>query len=169
MQKFRIRKKTKDLANNKTIWWFVVHGDEKELCVLDGEWDKVHLQTSWRLEKCFAPLTTLTQDATNSNNCQSNQGSDPNPPPPPLQIHNPMLQKLLHPPPYQESLAKMPALEQHLLQTKEVSQQHSYLHQQIPASHPLTIQTTAMLVLQMKHHIHDYPPLVTPLSPPSCT
>ena len=62
----RIRKKTKDLTNNKTIWWFVLHGDEKDLCILDEEWNKVHLQTSWRLENCFAPLNTDSEYATNS-------------------------------------------------------------------------------------------------------
>lgn len=51
----RIRKKTRELAENKTIWWFVIHGDEQDLCKLDEEWDKVHLQTNWRLENCFAP------------------------------------------------------------------------------------------------------------------
>ena len=37
----KIRKKTKDLPNNKTIWWFVLHGDEKDLCrTLDEDWSK---------------------------------------------------------------------------------------------------------------------------------
>ena len=79
--KLRARKKTKDLANNKTIWWFVLHGDEKDLCTLDEEWDKVHLQTSWRLESCFAPLTT--GDTASPNNSPANPAEhDPNHPSP---------------------------------------------------------------------------------------
>lgn len=71
----KIRKKTKDLPNNKTIWWFVLHGDEKELCMLDKDWSKVHLQTSWRLESCYAPLTTDSENAASSSNSPAN----PNP------------------------------------------------------------------------------------------
>ena len=78
--KFRIKKKTKELTSNKTIWWFVVHGDEKELCALDGEWNKVQLQTSWRLENCFAPLST--QESSNPSSSGSNQDSDPSRPSP---------------------------------------------------------------------------------------
>lgn len=67
--KLRIKKKTKEVANNKTIWWFVIHGDEKDLCILNEEWSKVNLQTSWRLESCFAPLSNnseTTRDPSNS-------------------------------------------------------------------------------------------------------
>ena len=37
--------------------------------MLDEDWHKVHLQTSWRLESCFAPL------ATDSGNTTSNPAS----------------------------------------------------------------------------------------------
>lgn len=70
--KLRIRKKTKDLANNKTIWWFVIHGDEKDLCTLDEDWHKVHLQTSWRLESCFAPIATDSGNTRSSSNTPAN-------------------------------------------------------------------------------------------------
>ena len=68
----RIRKKTRELAENKTIWWFVIHGDEQDLCTLDDDWDKVHLQTNWRLENCFAP--------SNNSPDPKNFVSDPNSP-----------------------------------------------------------------------------------------
>ena len=40
----RIKRKTKQLANNKTIWWFVVHGTERDLVVLEQGWKKVQIQ-----------------------------------------------------------------------------------------------------------------------------
>ena len=49
----RIKRKTKQLANNKTIWWFVVHGTERDLVLLEQGWEKVKTQTSWTLEHCL--------------------------------------------------------------------------------------------------------------------
>ena len=71
----KIRKKTKDPPNNKTIWWFVLPGDEKDLCTLDEDWSKVHLQTGWRLESCYTPLTTDLENIASS----SNSSANPNP------------------------------------------------------------------------------------------
>ena len=70
-----LRKKTKDFPNNETIWWFVLHGDEKDLCTLDEDWSKVHLQTGWRLESCYTPLTTNLENIESS----SNSSANPNP------------------------------------------------------------------------------------------
>ena len=33
-----------------------MRGPEEDLCELDREWDRVHIQTSWKLEACFKPV-----------------------------------------------------------------------------------------------------------------
>ena len=76
-----IKRKTKDLANSKTIWWFVIHGDEQDLCTLDGDWDKVHLQTNWRLEHCYAPSKS-TNDNQNAGPIPSSSACNQLPLPP---------------------------------------------------------------------------------------
>ena len=45
----QIRRKTRVLANNKTVWWFIVKGSENDLTILEQEWDKVQNQTLWTL------------------------------------------------------------------------------------------------------------------------
>ena len=61
-----IRRKTK-LLGSKSIWWFVIHGStESNLIVLEKEWEKVEIQTSWTLEPCLMagppPDTSLSQN-----------------------------------------------------------------------------------------------------------
>ena len=34
-------------------WWFVVRGDEEVLTKLEGEWDRVSLQTNWKLQPSY--------------------------------------------------------------------------------------------------------------------
>ena len=62
----RIRCKTK-LLGSKSIWWFVIHGSEPNLTVLE-EWEKVEIQTSWTLEPCLMagppPDTSLSQNSS---------------------------------------------------------------------------------------------------------
>ena len=60
-----IKRKTKQLSNNKTLWWFVLHGSESDLCILDNEWGKVHDQTHWKLQACFMPSPSDTSTHTN--------------------------------------------------------------------------------------------------------
>lgn len=45
---------------NKIRWWFIVHGPEQILAMLDEQWPVVHMQTAWRLEPCFAPNEALS-------------------------------------------------------------------------------------------------------------
>ena len=40
----RVKRKTKRLAN-KTVWWFVVHGSENDLTLLEQSWGKIQSQT----------------------------------------------------------------------------------------------------------------------------
>ena len=49
----RIRRKMKMLSNNKAVWWFIVHGEESDLHILEHDWDKVKVQTLWSLESCY--------------------------------------------------------------------------------------------------------------------
>lgn len=37
------------------MWWFVIRGSESDLTILEKEWEKVSIQTSWVLEPCFMP------------------------------------------------------------------------------------------------------------------
>ena len=81
--KLQIKRKTKVLPNNKSMWWFVIHSQESVLSVLEAEWDKVHLQTNWSLERCFisgvkdpetveslsTPQTNHRSDATSASPC----------------------------------------------------------------------------------------------------
>ena len=41
------------MPNGKVCWWFVLHDDEASLQAIDGKWEQVKLQTSWKLEPCF--------------------------------------------------------------------------------------------------------------------
>ena len=41
----RVRHKTKTLANNKSVWRFVVHGSENDFAILDRDWSNVHAHT----------------------------------------------------------------------------------------------------------------------------
>lgn len=40
-------------ATNKSVWWYVVHADEKVLCDLESKWEPIQLQLKWKLEHCF--------------------------------------------------------------------------------------------------------------------
>ena len=42
-------------TNNRTRWWFLIHADERVLSELENQWDKVALQTTWKLETCTKP------------------------------------------------------------------------------------------------------------------
>jgi len=42
-------------TNNRTRWWFLIHADEGLLSELENQWDKVALQTTWKLETCTKP------------------------------------------------------------------------------------------------------------------
>ena len=49
----RVKRKFKKLQNNKPLWWFVIHGTENELAILEKEWGKVHNHTPWTLHECY--------------------------------------------------------------------------------------------------------------------
>ena len=75
--KLNVKRKTKVSTNNKSVWWFVIHGQESILCTLDAEWEKVRFQTNWSLEQCFM---SSENDAVNPNEASSptlTQSNDP--------------------------------------------------------------------------------------------
>ena len=51
----RVRRKTKTAASNKVLWWFIVHGAESDLIILEQNWEKVQIQTLWSLQNCYMP------------------------------------------------------------------------------------------------------------------
>ena len=56
MEGLRVRRKTRiSERSGKTLWWFVVHGEESKLCDLESMWERVSVQTSWEIRSCFAP------------------------------------------------------------------------------------------------------------------
>ena len=60
--KLHVRRKSKELSNKKSVWWFIVHGQESVLRVLDSEWEKVQAQTGWTLEQCYMPIVHTDKD-----------------------------------------------------------------------------------------------------------
>ena len=60
-----VRKKTRSDTNR---WWFLLKGTEPLLCKLESEWDKVSLQTNWKLEPCTKPSDSVLQTPSTSNN-----------------------------------------------------------------------------------------------------
>lgn len=59
----RFKRKTKKARNNKTLWWFVVHGNENDLTTLENLWDKIQCQTLWQLQSCFKPLQSASESS----------------------------------------------------------------------------------------------------------
>ena len=51
------RKTVCDNAGQLKRWWFVMHGSEDALQILDGKWDQIQAHTCWKLEQCFRPFT----------------------------------------------------------------------------------------------------------------
>ena len=54
----RVKRKTKELANGKMYWWFVLHDEEVKLQAIDAKWEQVEFQTTWKLEPCFRRAST---------------------------------------------------------------------------------------------------------------
>ena len=50
----RVKRKYKTTDMGKlSKWWYIVRAEEGLLKQLDGKWEKVKLQTSWKLEPCY--------------------------------------------------------------------------------------------------------------------
>ena len=78
----RVKRKTKNITNNsKTVWWFVVHGSESDLTILEHDWDKVYQQTLWSLQNCY--MTTTLPNSNESAVITPAANSHTQPPPSP--------------------------------------------------------------------------------------
>ena len=52
--KLQVKRKFKTSHNNNVIrWWHVISGEEAVLVQLEQEWEKVKLQTNWKIEPCL--------------------------------------------------------------------------------------------------------------------
>ena len=69
----QVKRKTKRLAN-KTIRWFVLHGSESDLSLLDHDWEKVQNQMLWSLQNCYM----YQSSASNNHNMHPQAPLDPN-------------------------------------------------------------------------------------------
>ena len=81
--KLTIKWKTKQLGL-KSIWWFVVHGTEHDMTVLEKEWEStIKIQTPWTLKPCFmvGPLpnvdTGSSDESTHIGSTESNTTGSP--------------------------------------------------------------------------------------------
>ena len=54
-----VKRKYKRLPGNKIRWWFLMYMEEDSLLKLESEWEKVSLQTTWKLEHCHVPVNFL--------------------------------------------------------------------------------------------------------------
>ena len=54
--KVEVRRKFKKNRNNTVRWRFLVRGEEEVFQVLQREWEGIHTQTSWKLERCHRPV-----------------------------------------------------------------------------------------------------------------
>ena len=63
----QVKRKFKSPQNGKPRWWFVLHGGEKFLKLLESEWQSVSLQTGWRIELCYKPVETVLESGENNN------------------------------------------------------------------------------------------------------
>jgi len=60
----QVKRKYKTNNDGKIArWWYILHAEEAQLKQLEQEWERVHLQTSWKLEPCYKhPLTPSHQE-----------------------------------------------------------------------------------------------------------
>ena len=71
----RIKRKTKQLANSKSVWWFVIHGAESDLVLLEQRWENIQNQTSWALQHCLMspPEDSLQLPSPNASAVPANE------------------------------------------------------------------------------------------------
>ena len=53
-----VRRKFKKRGNTEVRWWFLIRGEETVLQNLDMEWVNIENSTSWKLERCYQPVST---------------------------------------------------------------------------------------------------------------
>ena len=65
-----------DVVGNVRRWWFVIHASENVLLDLEGSWDQLQLQTSWKLEPCFKPSDPVTSNVDSQNSPDADADAD---------------------------------------------------------------------------------------------
>ena len=66
----RVKRKFKTGTDGKvTRWWYIIHAEEACLQQLESEWQKVELQTSWKLEPCYRYLESDEQTPLSGEQC----------------------------------------------------------------------------------------------------
>ena len=78
-EKLQVRRKYKTNQDGKTVWWwFLIRGDEQVLVELEGKWDSIALQRTWKLEDCYKynileqqPASSVVSAQENSNHATS--------------------------------------------------------------------------------------------------
>ena len=53
-----VRRKLKKRGNTELQWWFLIRGKETLLQNLEQEWVNIENSTSWKLERCYQPVST---------------------------------------------------------------------------------------------------------------
>jgi len=66
----QVKRKFKTGTDGKvTRWWYVIHAEEACLQQLESEWQKVELQTSWKLEPCYRYLESDERTPLSGEQC----------------------------------------------------------------------------------------------------
>ena len=52
-----VRRKFKKRGNTEVRWWFLIRGEETVLQNLEQEWVNIENSTSWKLERCYQPVS----------------------------------------------------------------------------------------------------------------
>ena len=45
-------------------WWFLISGEEDALKQLENEWERISIQTNWKLELCTMPASSNKNDGS---------------------------------------------------------------------------------------------------------
>jgi len=64
-EKVEVRRKFKKRGGTEVRWWFLIRGEELVLQTLDQEWMNVENSTSWKLERCYQPVSPSATDNLN--------------------------------------------------------------------------------------------------------
>ena len=71
----KVKRKFKTGIDGKvTRWWYVIHAEEACLQQLESEWQKVEVQTSWKLEPCYRYLESDEQTPLSREQCPLPEG-----------------------------------------------------------------------------------------------
>ena len=70
----QVKRKYKTNGEGKIVrWWYILHAEEALLKQLEQEWERVQLQTAWKLEPCYkhpsGPPLLETAPAMQEQNC----------------------------------------------------------------------------------------------------